>query len=234
MASNSSDLSLPDEFANIVRLFPLPNVVLFPGVVQALHLFEPRYSELAADAIANDNLITMAYIKPDWESGDIHQPEISQTVCVGKVLSHTLLDDGRYNMFLVGVKRATIVTELDDDAPYRMAEVEIIDDYVAREGGLRDLRDNIVSEFRTLASLRTSWNHEALEQFLSDDLPLGHLIDMICYSSGATPDEQMVVLETIELGQRGRIVLDMLKSQVAELQQTTTAKPDFPPGFSLN
>ena len=104
MSLNHADLSLPDGFANIVRLFPLPNVVLFPGVVQALHLFEPRYRVLMDDALAADELITMAYLKPDsvpTEAVD-GQPEISKIVCVGKILSHTLLDDGRYNVFLVG------------------------------------------------------------------------------------------------------------------------------------
>src|SRR4051794_5768632 len=30
-------------FSGLARLFPLPNLVLFPHVVQGLHVFEPRY-----------------------------------------------------------------------------------------------------------------------------------------------------------------------------------------------
>ncbi len=234
MSSNSSNLSLPEGFDNIVKLFPLPNVVLFPGVVQALHLFEPRYRELAADALADDELIAMAYIKPDWEAGDVKNPDIANTVCVGKILSHTLLEDGRYNMFLVGSKRATIVEELNSESPYRMARVEIVDDSADHLGDLKRIREDIVTEFRVLAALRTTWNHEALEQFLDDDLPISHLMDMICYSCGATPDEQQSVLETFDMGQRGEIVLNLLRSQIANQEQAVTAKPDFPPGFSLN
>jgi len=203
-------------------------------VVQALHLFEPRYRALAEDALADDELITMAYIKPDWELADASQPEIAETVCVGKILSHTLLEDGRYNMFIVGTKRATIVTELDDSAPYRKAEVRILEDSTSHESDLAGLRDKIVNEFRALAAIRTSWNHEALDQFLDDDLPTSHLIDMICYSCGATPEEQQKVLETIELGQRAEIVLELLRAQISGQRTTETAKPDFPPGFSLN
>jgi len=45
--SASNDFSLsPDEFSGIARLFPLPNLVLFPHVVQPLHIFEPRYQDL--------------------------------------------------------------------------------------------------------------------------------------------------------------------------------------------
>ena len=43
-------------FAGTARLFPLPNLVLFPHVVQPLHVFEPRYRQLTADALAGDRL----------------------------------------------------------------------------------------------------------------------------------------------------------------------------------
>ena len=49
MAKNFVDLSLPDDFDGTVRLFPLKNVVLFPGVVQAFNIFEPRYREMMQD-----------------------------------------------------------------------------------------------------------------------------------------------------------------------------------------
>ena len=234
MSSNRSDHSLPDGFANEVRLFPLPNLVLFPGVVQALHLFEPRYRALAADALAADELITMALIKPDWSEQDDEIPEIAQTVCVGKILSHTLLDDGRYNMFLVGTNRARIVTELWQDTPYRMAEVEILEDVMGFAGDLDRLRSQIIEQFRSLANLRSGWDVDALDQFLDDDLSFGHLVDMICYSCGASPMEQQRVLETTELGRRGQIVLDLLKAQIQSHREESAAVPDFPPGFSLN
>ena len=90
---------LPPGFSNIVRLFPLSNVVLFPGVVQTLHLFEPRYRSLMADALSADELITMAYQMPEGQSSIVERPAISDTVCVGKILSHTELEDGCYNLF---------------------------------------------------------------------------------------------------------------------------------------
>lgn len=234
MSLNHADLSLPDGFANIVRLFPLPNVVLFPGVVQALHLFEPRYRVLMDDALAADELITMAYLKADSVPAEADgQPEISKIVCVGKILSHTLLDDGRYNVFLVGTKRAAIVKELSIETPYRMAEVLILDDTVKNRDMIDRLRVEIVSKFRKLATLRSDWNAEAMDQFIDEDLSFGQLVDMICYACGASPAQQQMVLETPELGQRGEIVLRLLDEQI-QLRSTEPAKQDFPPGFSLN
>ena len=55
------DLNLPKDFDNEVRLFPLPELVLFPGVMQGLHIFEPRYLTMLDDVLKTDHrLIGMA------------------------------------------------------------------------------------------------------------------------------------------------------------------------------
>ena len=111
-----------------MRLFPLSNVVLFPGVVQALHIFEPRYRQLTHDALQSDELITMAMENVGHVNPDDPRPELLSTVCIGKVISHTQFDDGRYNLLLVGTARARTTKEIVTDHPYRMAEVEVLED----------------------------------------------------------------------------------------------------------
>src|SRR3954465_15434645 len=49
-----------------IPIFPLPNVVLFPNVFLPLHIFEPRYREMVADALATDRLIGMVLLRPGW------------------------------------------------------------------------------------------------------------------------------------------------------------------------
>ena len=48
------------KFSGRLRLFPLPDLVMFPHVMQPLHVFEPRYRDLVADAVADDHLLGMA------------------------------------------------------------------------------------------------------------------------------------------------------------------------------
>ena len=62
-----------EDFGGRVRVFPLPNLVLFPHVMQPLHIFEPRYRELLEDALAGDRLIAMALLAPGWEN-DLRGP----------------------------------------------------------------------------------------------------------------------------------------------------------------
>ena len=119
----------PDHFPppslSAVPLFPLPNVVLFPRAVLPLHIFEERYKAMTADALAGDRLIAMALLKPGWEKHYYCCPAIEPVVCVGRILSHERLADGKYNFLLQGVTRARVRRELPrDDTPYRVAELE--------------------------------------------------------------------------------------------------------------
>ena len=53
--------------SELLPIFPLPNVVLFPGVFLPLHIFEPRYREMVADALSSDRMIGMVLLRPGWQ-----------------------------------------------------------------------------------------------------------------------------------------------------------------------
>ena len=86
-------------------LFPLPNVVLFPRAVLPLHIFEDRYKAMITDALRGNRLIAMALLKPGWEQNYYGRPEIHPVVCVGTLLTHEKLPDGKYNLLLQGHTR---------------------------------------------------------------------------------------------------------------------------------
>ena len=115
-------------FSGVVRLFPLPNLVLYPHVMQPLHIFEERYREMLEDALAGDQLITMAVLEPGWETDYDSRPPVSEFACLGKVVAHHRLEDGRSNVLLLGVQRVQIVKELDPLRSFRQARVELVED----------------------------------------------------------------------------------------------------------
>ena len=56
-----------EELPSEIPLFPLPDVVLFPGVTRPLLIFEPRYREMVADALKGDRVIGMVMLRPGFE-----------------------------------------------------------------------------------------------------------------------------------------------------------------------
>src|SRR5690606_9178463 len=118
----------------VVRLFPLPNVVMFPHVILPLHIFEPRYVALLEESLATDRLIAMSLLMPGWESQAEGKPKLAPMSCLGKIISHTSLPDGRHNIMLAGLKRAAIGKELKATKPFRRAKVELLEDHYPASG----------------------------------------------------------------------------------------------------
>ena len=97
--------------SDLLPLFPLPNVVLFPNVFLPLHIFEPRYREMVADALAGDRMIGMVLLRPGWEHDYEGRPPVYPIGCSGVITHVERLADGRYNIVLRGLERFRIVEE---------------------------------------------------------------------------------------------------------------------------
>ena len=100
------------------RLFPLPDVVFFPRTNLPLHIFEPRYRQLMRDALAGDRRIAIALLQPGWEADYEGSPAVHPICCVGVIGSHQELEDGRFNLVLLGEQRIRICDVIQKQ-PYR-------------------------------------------------------------------------------------------------------------------
>src|SRR4249919_2047953 len=97
--------------SELLPIFPLPNVVLFPGVFLPLHIFEPRYREMVADALAGDRVIGMVLLRPGYEHDYDGHPSVYSVGCSGVITHCERLTDGRYNLILRGLERFRILDE---------------------------------------------------------------------------------------------------------------------------
>src|SRR3954454_22244620 len=122
-----------------VPVFALPNVVLFPGAVLPLHIFEERYKAMTRDALRGDKRVAMALLKPGWEKNYYQRPAIEPVLCVGRILAHEKLADGTYNFLLQGEHRARIASEVEGQT-YRQAQVRPLEELPVMEIDLSDDR----------------------------------------------------------------------------------------------
>lgn len=100
-------------------LFPL-NVVLFPGMMLPLHIFEPRYREMIARCLAEKIPFGVVLIQEGEEIGTRAQPHLVGTAA--RILRSETLDDGRMNISTVGTQRFRIL-ELDHSHSYLSGKV---------------------------------------------------------------------------------------------------------------
>ena len=105
-----------------VPLFPLAGAILFPRSQLPLHIFEDRFRDMVKDAIDGGGRIAM--IQPQ-QMDDGHQTPLFAVGCVGDIVSVEELEDGRFNIVLLGTNRFRMVEEIDAGASYRCAEIAI-------------------------------------------------------------------------------------------------------------
>jgi Lon protease-like protein len=201
-----------------VPLFPLPNVVLLPRAVLPIHIFEERYKAMTADVLDGDRLLAMALLLPGWERNYYARPEIDPVVCVGEILSHEKLPDGKYNFLLQGLMRARVVRE-HGDKPYRIAQLEPLPETPVMEIDLANERQRLTWMFGD-GPLADAPLVRQFRQMLASPLPTSEVVDLIAFnliedvrvkqSLLAQPDARLRAQRVIRVLEQLRPVLEAI------------------------
>lgn len=215
------------DFSGTARLFPLPKIVLFPHVIQGLHVFEARYRQMTADALSGDQLIAIVMLKNEDDAASDHA-EIEEVACLGEIIWHEKLADGRYNLRLRGVSRARIVAEVPTGKLYRTARVELMPDAgpfdIAELSRLRrDLAEAVLPRFA-----EGSPAQQQLRELFDGDSPLGRVCDILSYALPLTPEMKQLLLAEPRAARRATALAESLRLHAAR------ADRPFPPSFSAN
>lgn len=106
-----------------IPIFPLPEVILFPGTFLPLHIFEPRYRMMLDYCSESGEEMAIAPIK--MEPGNLKnpQPEIETIFGWGVIVRRDPLPDGRSNILLEG-KGIAKLESYDTKEPFRIGIVE--------------------------------------------------------------------------------------------------------------
>jgi Lon protease-like protein len=192
-----------------IPLFPLPNVVLFPNVFLPLHIFEPRYRRMVADALAGDRIIGMVLLRPGWEGDYEGCPAAYPIGCAGLITHAEPLPDGRYNIVLRGLEKFRIVHE-DVSRGYRMAQVESL---------LEDVHDGdramIRAERRRLEALLVPQPQgRGTDPKVPPSMADEDLVNALAQYLELEPVEKQALLERDGLLARCRSLIELLEMKV--------------------
>ena len=145
----------PDEAAlAALPIFPLANCVLLPGGLLPLHVFEPRYRDLARDCLAGNQLMGIARLRPGYEQTYYGKPPVYDRCGVGRIICSEELPDGRFALLLRGIARAEIARELSvADRAYRVVEAKVLGDSCGEANGLADIQSRLIKLCDRLAEV---------------------------------------------------------------------------------
>jgi len=141
-------------------LFPLPDVVLFPGRPLPLHIFEFRYRMMMNTILETDRRFGVLMFDP--VKGDI-----ASVGCCAEISQFQRLPDDRMKMLTLGQQRFRVLNWVREK-PYRVGLVEWIEDE-APDTDLRPLASDVEALLKDVVKLSAKLTDQTIE--LPDDIP---------------------------------------------------------------
>ena len=225
-------------FATPIPIFVMPEVTLLPQQVTPLHIFEPRYRQMVTHALDGAGLIGMAIAAANVPSEDYqNNPPIKPCVCVGRIVQHEKLPDGRYNVLLQGVCRARIAEGLapDDAHLYRRAVLEPIHDTQADDDLLADTRAWLSHQLDAGPLAELTAAEPILEYVRSDDVPTHALLELVGFALLPPGDLRYRLLSEPSAATRAGLIhaeLDRLSRTISRAKRQDI--DDWPKGCAWN
>jgi Lon protease-like protein len=204
-----------------LKVFPLAGVVVFPGTPAPLHVFEPRYRAMTADALAGDRVMAVATLRRATDASRDRAP-LHPVAGAAFVEADERLPEGRYNLVLRGVSRVRLREELDNGKPYREFAVEVLEDRYPPEGpaGVRDRVEALEQAVFGLAqALPAESGAPELAQMAARLRSPGRLADLVAAAVVSQPSARLEVLEALDVGRRLELVLGEVAAMLAILSK---------------
>ncbi|EPS60206.1 hypothetical protein M569_14598, partial [Genlisea aurea] len=203
-------------------LFPLP-LVLFPGAILPLQIFEFRYRMMMQTLIQTD--LRFGVIYTDAASG------AADVGCVGEIVKHERLADDRFFLICKGQERFRI-TRLVRTKPYLVAEVAWLEDRPSAEAeDLESLSDEVEIYMKDVIRLSNRLNGKP-EKEGSQDLRRNLFPTPFSFFVGSTfegaPREQQALLELEDTAARLKREKETLKNTLNYLTAASAVKDVFP------
>ena len=206
----------------------MPDVVLFPDVRLPLHIFEPRYRAMTRDALDGAGAIGLVLLQPDADPGEAHAP-IFETGCIGRIVEHEELPDGRFMLVLEGERRFRIACEDDADTPYRSVRAELLPDpsFDALDDATRltltRARGELESRMLSIARAHRPDAERLLAQRMRALDPIA-LLHAIAFGLDCGPLEKQGLLEAPDPLSRAHLLGRLFEFREAESQLSFTPK----------
>ena len=199
----------------VIPIFPLEMTMLFPGVSRPLHIFEPRYRAMVADALKGDRIIGMTTLKPGYEANYAGRPPIYEIGCAGVITDVEELPGGRYNIVVRGLVKFHVTGE-DDSRSYRLARVDVVREIVDD-----NQKDAVRKQRQRLEALVTKGSDSKVPPDTTDE----ELVNMVAQYFPMPHAQRQALLELESVLLRAQALIELIQAKVALTASTRTPAP---------
>ena len=200
-----------------VPVLALRNTVLFPGVMLPITVGRDASIKLVRDATQKDNLVGVISQR-EQKTDDPKPDDLYEVGTVAKILKMIKMPDGSKSIIIQGQSRFK-VTEFTQTTPYFKAriealkEIEEMDDDVKQRAMMHSIKESA----QEIVHLSPNLPSEAVESVENID-SLVSLIHFIASNLQIKVEEKQLILETLSLEERARMLSEYLSKEIQVLK----------------
>ena len=166
------------------------------------------------DALNRDRRMAIALLQPGWESDYYGNHPVHEVCCVGHIENFEELEEGKFNLLLVGEQKIRIQSASPTDKPYRtVAGIPLLDRAPRGTKVVSDLHQQLLELAVDYFKLRSTG-----ELDLSGIQVLGYevLVNSLAAHLGFPAEHKQQLLEIDDIQARGKQVARFLQVQIHE------------------
>ena len=200
--------NINDDFPELIPVFPLEGVVMFPDTYLPLNIFEPRYLEMINKAISSKSRL-VGMIQPN----NSNQNKLYNVGCAGKIIKFEETEDKRYLITLKGLSRFELISEKTNGKKFKEAQIKW--DRFSQDFEKLNINEKFTSlksslkKYFKIKKIRV--NFEVIDK--CNDYNFVDQITMICPLAF---EEKQLLLETISISKRGDLLQSIIESYASE------------------
>lgn len=200
-------------------MFPLPNLVLFPGIIVPLHIFEERYKLMINGCIDRTELFGLVLLRSG--ASDESEDAIHRVGVTARVIEVERLDDGRLNILCEGESRFRIY-RFTQQMPFWKGAVDVFEDNNEHHPS-ESLYDQVAELYRSVAELSAKLSGSERPELSLPESPAA-LSYMVSYILDIDSEEKQRLLEMTSTVERLRMLVAHLTDTLRKLEQQSVFK----------
>ena len=191
-------------------VMPLPGAILFPHALLPLYIFEPRYRQMLAHALAHERMFCVALLRPErseWQD----EEDFFDVATVGLIRACVGRGDGTSNLILQGLQRVRFIYFLQLH-PFPIAEIEALQSDNETTVETDALGTKVLELYARFKEIGRQLPRK-IDRYVTDMTDFAMLADLMASTFIDDPARRQHVLEELDLNTRLRLVIQYLREE---------------------
>ena len=192
-----------------ISVFPLPGVVLFPGMNLPLFIFENKYKDMISECLKGDKKFGIVFA---------NEKICAEVGTIAEIVDVENLEEGKMNLLTEGRERFKIIDFISEE-PYYKATAEYYED---KDEKVTDKLNQTLSEVRILSAKALKIFDKVTDQKLAKNIKLpddpSELLFLIASNLSCPFETKQTILESRSIRERTKKIQALLKKEIKRLE----------------